>query len=903
MTKRIIFDNFNQPIRNSDGQPVIVDIPDDIIAYGKTSKVSISTDQNGETIATPDETSNITITPSNDRIITNIAKGTGNEINFNDGANYDNSQVSNTQANLNGQIKPTFSELPEGIGFDSLEYQRAGIENNEDYSHNDDNFFDIENLDAVKVHNTNRNEQKLDNDEATVSLESKPNILHNFSTATYNIELFLLTVDDYLNFADNPAYKIEDKPGRLMIKSGGGNYNNRNKYFDLDYFIEDLEIESIIAPGADNGGSLNTAINFKIIEPYGMTFLNNLAAASGDFGIENHIDMPYLLKVFMTGYDSNGRIMSNKYKGQLTRYIPIKFIEMKFGVTEKGTAYDITAIPYNEVALQSHRLALNVDLQIEARTVGDFFNTDLHTQVPQEQIRERNNLPPITINGEVKSEKGLAGYLNKLEAEHVRDGKKQIPDMYSFKIDPDIAESKIVTRAIDLSKTANTKDPSKQARQQFKENFHFDETTKSYTIRAGTDLLKIIQNILRSSDFMANQVVSSNLQETSQLPEEYEETQNKPLVFYRVIPEVRIGQFDVRRSAYAKIIIYHIRKFEMTGKDYENFGKKKVEFISKFYDYLYTGNNLDVLGFEIAFNTAFYQHYTYNQARKAKKFPTDLTETSLEKSTHEGQTAKSSGDPIDEWNPYSYEVITNNRTSKDINDPQSDFKSVAVDNIMQDIFDQGADLIQIDLSIIGDMSYIQTKDFYGAVTGFDKHYFLPDGSLNSDKEWHIFIKFRNPEDINSETGLMDGFNVGPDGEVSVNVQSINGYYRVIRVDSSFANGQFSQNLSCIRERNQDTNYIRNSGRVKPFIVRAENLNSKLGARTLGNVAKNGAINANKPQNASTQPDAFEDNGNAQVEPQNIEAQGSEYDNITRIHATYPANQRQGDKENFFEDNT
>ena len=94
--------------------------------------------------------------------------------------------------------------------------------------------------------------------------------------------------------------------------------------------------------------------------------------AANHFGCYNYIDPIYLLKVSITGYDSSGKIYELG-KGLRTRYIPIRFTDFKFGVDEKGTTYDVTAI------LQQHRIKkysgknAQVDVQIEAKTVNDFF--------------------------------------------------------------------------------------------------------------------------------------------------------------------------------------------------------------------------------------------------------------------------------------------------------------------------------------------------------------------------------------------------------------------------------------------------------------------------------------------------------------------------------------------------
>ena len=83
-----------------------------------------------------------------------------------------------------------------------------------------------------------------------------------------------------------------------------------------------------------------------------MTLLNSFVMAANHFGCYNYIDQPYLLKVTITGYDSSGKVYELG-KGLRTRYIPIRFTDFKFGVDEKGTTYDVTAIPYNSTGLKS----------------------------------------------------------------------------------------------------------------------------------------------------------------------------------------------------------------------------------------------------------------------------------------------------------------------------------------------------------------------------------------------------------------------------------------------------------------------------------------------------------------------------------------------------------------------
>ena len=657
----------------------------------------------------------------------------------------------------------------------------------------------------TSVHNAKSKPLRI---KVTNGFYERKNVMHSLASYTYNFELYILTYEDYNQFVNDPTFNIENSPQRLLIKSGGGNYANRNPFFQTDFFMDDLEIDSIISPGGSNKGSINTGLSFKISEPYGMTLLNSLVLAANHFGAYNYIEQPYLLKVMLTGYDAEGRHVGNAFAGKRTRYIPIRFTDFKFGTSEQGTTYDITAIPYHSIGLQSIASTIPVDMQIEAKTVHDFFNVALTIDTGKEE-RVPAGPPSQTIMVPIKQlEKGLTGYLNKLEDDHVKSKLKAVPDIYNFEIDPDILKSKIVLQDVmDLSKTANTKDVAKQAQQRFTDSFVFDETTKTYSIRAGTSIVNTIHSILRSCEYMTNQVVSADLKIEDMSFEEYQEVANKPIDFYRIVPKITLGPFDKIRNQYAKLITFVIKKYQMHGKDYENLGQKPVEYISKYYDYFYTGNNTDILSFDIEFNAAYFQTYTYNQMQKAGSFPTPLAQTKLQ-ALHEGQTAKAGNDPITKWTPYIRHVVTQSGTSNDINDPQVSHKATTIDNFMQNVFDQGADLLQMNMRIVGDPSFIQSKDLRSVLVGDSDDYYLPDGSLNTDKEWHIYVKFRNPTDVDASTGLMKGFNVDETGKTSVSVPSINGQYKVYKVTSNFSGGTFTQNLECVRERKQELNVIK-----------------------------------------------------------------------------------------------
>ena len=666
------------------------------------------------------------------------------------------------------------------------------------------------------------NVSTADTDEAEKTTTKVPaivrnNVLHSYATYTYHIELFALTNEDYNSFVNDPEFTIEGKPNRLLIKSGGGNYADRNRHFHLDYFIDNLQIDAVIAPSGDNIGSTNTNLSFDIHEPYGMTLLNALVLAAGELGSYNYIDQPYMLKVSFKGYDSKGNPQSSISQNVSTRYIPIRFTDFKFGVGAEGTTYNITAIPYHSLGVSSHKATMPANIQIEATTVGEFFVKQLTTVTNKTVVGPRDGGNPGGVRSEVEQlenvQGGLAGYLNNLEQDHVKQKLKTVADIYAFELPKEIGNSQIMlNELIDVAKAKNEKDPEKIAKQQLNvpDSFEFDKEKQSFAIRAGTPTIKVIHSILRTSSYMLDQVQKFDLKRDKKEAQGYEENRKKPIQFYRIVPrvELRTGEFDTIRNCWAKKITFVIKQYDMTGKDYENLGQAGIQDYIKSYRYLYTGENTDILNFDIQFNAAYFQKGLYNIAQKSKQYSSGIANTNPQ-AIAEGHTALAEPNGSSNVFPRMREIVTDIGTSKQINDPRVSDRGSVIDSFMDDVFEQGADLVELNLNIVGDPAYIQTTDIRDVtLSSYNAPHYNKALSLNPDKEWHVYIEFKNPTDVDARTGLMKGFEIKVGGKTEVNAATIDGYYRLTEVRSSFNDGKFTQDLKGVRERIQALSYAK-----------------------------------------------------------------------------------------------
>jgi len=200
----------------------------------------------------------------------------------------------------------------------------------------------------------------------------QPNILNPFSSYNYIFTLGCLT-DFELNFPDQ-TYRYND-PLITVIKSGGGGPLRGSKTIyeingKTEYFIDDVEIETIIAPNSKTRGSNAVSISFKVQEPYSMgLFLQALQIAALSAGHKNYIDAPFCLSVEFKGHAGNRPISIPNSR----RIFPLKLTNVEFEVTEGGSQYAVEAIPFHEVALTDQTQSTRNDASFEGRTVAEML--------------------------------------------------------------------------------------------------------------------------------------------------------------------------------------------------------------------------------------------------------------------------------------------------------------------------------------------------------------------------------------------------------------------------------------------------------------------------------------------------------------------------------------------------
>ena len=226
------------------------------------------------------------------------------------------------------------------------------------------------------------------------------NPLGDFSSYTYNIGLYLMDPNDYNAFIEGDHSVI--KNFHLIVQSGGitnGTDSPRAKGFDLDFYIDNLEITTLTS-GKETGDDTNSInCSFQVIEPYGFTFpsklinavkasINDKAATAGTnkmdvnetlSSLQNH----FMLMIKFYGYDVNGKLISGTNYPQsdvkrsddqsvFERAFPILIKHFSFKLDNKTMVYNLQAVLVSEqISKGVKRGKIQTGFSVKGETVKD----------------------------------------------------------------------------------------------------------------------------------------------------------------------------------------------------------------------------------------------------------------------------------------------------------------------------------------------------------------------------------------------------------------------------------------------------------------------------------------------------------------------------------------------------
>ena len=676
----------------------------------------------------------------------------------------------------------------------------------------------------------------------STSTEIQPNPLEEFASFNNIFTLGVLTAEE-TNFP-NRTYR-QNGPRITILRSGGGLGDSKvTTAFEtqgkVEYFIDNLDIDSIISPGNRVGTTNATTINFQVTEPYSMgLFMQSLMEGALNAGFANYIQAPYVLQIDFVGWDDNGnaKIIENT-----TRYFPLRFIDIKFNVTAGGCIYDVTAIPYNEVALSDTVQRIKTDVAPTGATLQELFQTGQNSlaNIINRRYREQANAGEISTPDEVAiifpdpnldlsaaitsdtpqsatvspeeaarslGQVGLAGAANLDRIEELQTN-----------VNGSIGRDNITDRIVGLSSRRPNAIGGATIVQSILEKgispmaidaFVLDEDTGNYSrgkisissdlrtfsFGQGMKIQSIIESVILTSSY-ARSIADYTVDFVGMVD------------WFRIETDVYINEDlnnESRNGRPGLVYIFKIVPYKVHssifsrgstgGANYTNLSKN----VAKEYNYIYTGKNKDILDFDIQLNFAFFTGLQEDRGQGSADIINGGADSALPgdpaiygQSDGTGDFQPDGQTPIETV----IDVAENTTPGTEIDD-----QKIRIARQFHDaIINSDADLVQLKLDIMGDPYYISDSGIgnYNSpnvgvlnITG--------DGSMAyQNSEVDILINFKTPIDYkDDDSGTM----LFP--EQTTKLTPFSGLYRVIFVRNAWQQNKFVQTLTLIRRPNQE----------------------------------------------------------------------------------------------------
>lgn len=643
------------------------------------------------------------------------------------------------------------------------------------------------------------------------------NPLNVYSTYTYGITLYLLGSDDFNLLSQNASSWLPGNSSQVLISSAG-RYNNsmiRNNAFNEDFYFENLKLQTVIGLNSRTQGSNAIDISFSIIEPMGLTLMNRLLDASNTVNSQNYLEMPYLLQIDFFGNTDTGQIMHPI--PNISKYIPIKLIEMKIKVGTKGSEYQIRAVPYNHTAFMESKVSTPAHFEVSANTVKSFFENTSTDIIHQKKDKENSQRELQNQNFGVGTDASISrnaaakqstkttdsayrinsytGAFNDWNKQLTVNNNTQYPPVQiSFVIDDEIAKSSITVPKINSPTRApmvDIRNPLEVAAQlksnQGKGNTGPNLSNEIFSINTGTNILSVVNMVIRNSDYIRNQIIDPSVDSAD--PQTLANKQNKPLNWFKVIPAVKLNQFDKIQNKWSISVTYYIKKFIYYNRKHPYAPQSFPNGYVKDYQFMYTGKNDSIIDFNIDFDTLFYTAISIDRAKMSSLSQSQDADLETNKDKMPVQPAGSAM-------PKQSTSISGDQQSTASGDAIRDSKTQVAADLMKSIYSSSrGDMINLQLKIIGDPHFIKQDDFYinpGDSSYTESNQLINSGSLAMDTgEIHARVIFKTPIDYDDSTGLLKN-----SGNY---VQStFSGIYKIITVDNDFRSGMFTQTLNLIR---------------------------------------------------------------------------------------------------------
>jgi hypothetical protein len=619
------------------------------------------------------------------------------------------------------------------------------------------------------------------------------NPMHNFATWTYNFSLWWLDVKDYNDLVSDRTPGAINKPlsNSYVIAEQGGMFPTRRlpSTYGLNYNIQDVEFTTVVGLNAQSKSSNIVEGKMTILEPYGVSLIDALISASynpASQTYENYTDRPFMLQLDFSGRDAGGLIANPELLKLYKKRFPIRIVSVKVEMTQKGTTYTIGFAASGHEAYDKHVVTTPIIFNVTAGTVGEFF-TELKNQWNK--------------------------YYDELWAK-----KKQIMycDEVVFDIHPEIRDSKITSDKNTPISEANTNTATK-----------LDTSKKTFTIPQNTSMIDILNKVMAQSDWLQKQLGYAKIDNPTK------QDQTRVLSSFKTTALLKYqgrqgskGQpeqdvFDTKNNRRPKQVTFAVNPYASWNNSHPGSGSAFADpslNVSKKYDYVYTGKNIDIIELKINFDTAYFvpvlgaTESMASQLATASSGADRLATNSPDYQFGQGfflQMYPQILGGIKNPTPLMTRFITNNQNITIGLKGAGSAAAQKTGDVIESLYSRlSGDMMTPELRIVGDPTLIKQDDWlytpsanensyenqsYGKDEG--NKFALNYGHIRMDRGDVICqLTINSPLDIDTDITNQGGV-FPPPGTVP---NTFNGYYRLITIRNTFQNGKFEQYLRMTR---------------------------------------------------------------------------------------------------------
>lgn len=598
-----------------------------------------------------------------------------------------------------------------------------------------------------------------------------PNPLEDF--ATYNA---------LWTFACISPAQLTDLSYRSSLKniifSSAGRFDGdrvQTAYGAPEYFVDNVEMRAVITPTPSQGNANSVSTNFEIFEPYSLgLFLQSCQAAALEAGYKSYLDnAAYVLKLEFKGQKTTGQFGT---VGPF--FFPVRLKTVDFTVTEAGSKYRVTTVPFNQQVFNASSNTVFNDMKLIGKTAKE-----------------------VLVDHPTNS---LVAQLNSREKMLVDDKKRDIPDKYTIEFVPcdwggpnpfeptkggDLEYAPTSTGGTEVFKRQGDVDGGDGKVIRGKMTINPKEKTLMFS--QGTSIANVIDYVILST-----KEARENATNPGKMVDGF-------VTWWRISTDIKLIALDTKIKDHAKeyifrIVPYRIHHSVFMGPETKAQGVPKIKAnLAKEYNYIYTGLNTDVLKFNIEIKNLFFTAVDPNKPEDTAVQASPSTQAKLPPEApkaegSEGQTAPATGGNAPSVKP----SLFAGRLPFNAGSGQVDSKQKIANEFYMNALTKAKDTINLDIELMGDPYWLPENgqgNFHPSGGGTP----VANGTMNHENlDIYVGVTFRTPIDQLGSKGLYVFQDAGMRSPFS-------GIYKVVEANHKFSGGTYKVTLKGPRMPAQD----------------------------------------------------------------------------------------------------